>query len=303
MAQNWVYGGAAILGSGSASSPSSVTFQAFRPPRDGDLLVAAFNYDATSTLVMPSGWAHVTGSPATVAGAARYACVWKIASAEGSTFAFSQTGCSHIFVGLLARYENINAAPAPVSAVTTATSSTVTGPTVTSTVNDSLIVRLALSDGASSLAFASGTSRLLHGENGDLIRLVDSNQATAGATGTNVATANTSNHLAAFTVAFKQGASPTTHVVTGSGSFSIGTCAAISASYTGIPSSLGTGKGNPVRYFELGNVAWATANGASRNYYLEHNPELIVAPFVGATTFYYSLLPGVTATFTELLVV
>jgi len=299
MAQAWAFQGYAFVSQGDLGL-ATATVQTIRPAADGDLLLAAVIYDPGGTLTLPSGWAHVTGSPVTVAASVKCSCAWKIASGEPASYAFANSAGAAVFTALVARYNGILAAPAPVSAVTTATASTVTGPTVTTIATDSLVARVALGDNSTSLAFASGTARALVGRSGDLIRLADQNQATVAATGTNVATANTSNHLAAFTVAFKQSVPATTHVVSGSGSFSIGTCAGLSVSYTGLPTSLGTGKGNPVRYFELGNIAWATANGAARNYYLEHNPELIAMPFVGANLVYYSLIPGVTATFSEL---
>jgi len=296
--QAWAFAGYALVSQGDLNLQSA-TVQSLREAATGDLLIAALSYGASGTLTLPTGWAHVTGSPATAT--VRTAVAWKIAgSSEPTSYTFSLSG-DNLFTLLVARYTGILLSPAPVSGVATATSSTVTAPSVTTLATDSLVVRVALSDNATSLSFASGTARALVGRSGDLIRLADQNIASVGASGTNVATANTSNHLHAYSVAFKQGVAPTTHIVSGSGSFSIGGCAGLSVSYTGLPGSLGTGKGNPVRYFELGNIAWGTANGAARNYYLEHNPELIPIPFAGANLVYYSLIPGVTATFSELL--
>jgi hypothetical protein len=299
MAQNWAYGSQSSVDHSSGGGNSWVISKPAGTV-DGDLLVGFFSYLNAATLTLPSGWAHVTGSPAIVIVTAKYAFVWKIASSEPASWTFSTSGSNLGFVGLVVRYTGILAAPAPVAGLATSTTSSVTAPAVTTLTADSLVIRAAFGDNATTLSFASGTSRALVGGSGDLIRVVDQDQVTVAATPTDVATANTANNMAAFTVAFKQTTVSGTHVVSGAGSFAVASPVGMSASYTGIPTSLGQGRGNPVRYFELGNVAWGTANGPTRNYYLEHNPELIVAPFAGATIFYYSLAPGVTATFQEL---
>jgi len=93
---------------------------------------------------------------------------------------------------------------------------------------------------------------------------------------------------------------PAVHTLSGSGTVTIAAPVALAVSLSGIPSGLGTGRGNPTRYFELGNLAWGTASGYGRNYYLEHAAELVIAPFPGATALAYSFAPGITATVTEL---
>lgn len=301
MAQNWAYGSTASVDH-SASGGNSWVINAPSSTVNGDLLVAVFSFEAPAVVTAPAGWAHVTGSPTATGSIQQYACMWKVAASEGSTFTFTTSGTNLGYVGQITRYTGILASPAPVAGVGTSLTATVTAPAVTTLAADSLVIRVAMSANATSLTFATGTSRSLVGANGDLIRWVDENKATVGATATNVATANTANILAAFTVAFKQTTTSGTHVVSGAGSFTIANPVGIAASYTGVPTNLGTGKGNPTRYFHLGNVAWGTANGPTRNYYLEHTPELLVAPFAGATVFYYSLPAGVTATFQELTV-
>lgn len=90
--------------------------------------------------------------------------------------------------------------------------------------------------------------------------------------------------------------------LSGVGSFTpIGTVEAIEIDLTGIPASLGTGMGNPMRYFGLGNVSFEYAGAYSaRNYYLEHAHELVVTQFSAVSTVRYSLPSGITATITEI---
>jgi len=90
------------------------------------------------------------------------------------------------------------------------------------------------------------------------------------------------------------------HTVTGVGSFAITSPVAISVTLTGIPGSASLSQGNPNRYNKLGSIAWATPNGAIRQYFLSMAIELIIAPISDATTLYYSLAPGMTAVIQEL---
>jgi hypothetical protein len=94
-------------------------------------------------------------------------------------------------------------------------------------------------------------------------------------------------------------AAATVHTLTGSGQVAIASPVAIDIALTGLAGSLGTGKGNPTRYFQLGNIAWGTSLGFGRNYYLEHANEIVVAPFGTCTLLAYSFAPGITATVTE----
>jgi hypothetical protein len=298
VAQLWAFGTASSVQT--AGTVTSLTCNAPASLADGDLLVAVAMYDASSTLTLPTGWAHVTGSPQTTSPDLRASMIWKKASGEPSSYAFAVTGGGHIFTVAMARWTGIQASPFDISAAAGATASTISAPTVTTTATDDLVVRGVATWNATTVTFASGTSRVLAGTGGDLVRIADQNQSTAGATGTNVATANTGNEMAAFTAAFKQSSTPTLHTVTGSGSFSIGASVALEITLTGIPAACGTGKGNPVRYFDLGNIAWATSHGTLRNFYLEHAHELVLAPASGFTTIYYSLQSGITAVIQEL---
>lgn len=88
--------------------------------------------------------------------------------------------------------------------------------------------------------------------------------------------------------------------LTGHGQITVDRPVAVLITLSGIPISQDTALGYPVRYFHLGNVAWGAAGGFARNYYLEHQVELVPAPFVGATVLAYSFAPGLTAEIAEL---
>ena len=90
------------------------------------------------------------------------------------------------------------------------------------------------------------------------------------------------------------------HTLSGSGVQAISNPVALAVSLAGIPSSLAIAKGNPTRYFGLGNIAFGNANGYFRNYYLEHAAEQILSPLSTATLLAYSFASGITATVTEL---
>jgi hypothetical protein len=110
----------------------------------------------------------------------------------------------------------------------------------------------------------------------------------------------TTGRWVSSSIAIRPSAAITHSGLTFSGSISVSTPAAIKVVMTGSLSTGGQGLGNPTRYFGLGNIAWATANGPLRNYYLEHSTELILAPMTDATTIYYSFAGGITGAITEL---
>ncbi len=89
--------------------------------------------------------------------------------------------------------------------------------------------------------------------------------------------------------------------LTGQGSFvPSGAVAAIEIDIASIPIGLGTAQGLPARYFELGNVSFEYASAyATRNYFLQHQHEIVVTEFDAVTNVYYSFAGGVTATITE----
>ena len=96
------------------------------------------------------------------------------------------------------------------------------------------------------------------------------------------------------------GAPPGVHPgLTGQGTFSVGSLAALKIDISPVPDSFGTGKGYPIRYFEVGSVAFGIGGFFTRNYYLEHAQEYVIVPISGVDTVSYSFHPLVTATITE----
>jgi hypothetical protein len=83
----------------------------------------------------------------------------------------------------------------------------------------------------------------------------------------------------------------------GAGTVSISSPTAVEIAISPTPAYLGTGQGNPSRYFGLGNIAWGNSGYFSRNHYLEHTSERVEAPFA-ADTLAYSIAAGFTATLT-----
>ena len=89
--------------------------------------------------------------------------------------------------------------------------------------------------------------------------------------------------------------------LTGTGVISVSSPAAIVVSMTGSTGNIGTGLGNPTRYFELGNVSFGRSGHFGRNYFLEHTDEFLLASFARADQVSYSIRSGMTATITEIL--
>lgn len=110
----------------------------------------------------------------------------------------------------------------------------------------------------------------------------------------------TSGRWLAATIAIRPSGTVVHSGLTGTGSVAVSSPPAVQITMTGIPAGIGQGKGNPPRYFDLGNIAWGTGNGALRNWYLEHSTELVIAPISDASVIYYSFAPGVTGSITEL---
>lgn len=300
MAQNWRFRAASHTEQVSGFGSTSLTLAAPDGLRDGDLIVIAAMYDFAATAVLPSGFAHVSGSPAAQSTTYKSLLAWKIASGEPVSWQLTRTGSGNFFASVAAAWSKILASPGVVSAAATANSTTVSAPSVTTTAADALVVRVATCWVATSLSFAAGTGRVISINSDNIVLLADQDQASAGGTGTDVATGTPSGALIAFTAAFNQSTVGVSQSVTGSGSITISNPRAISLALTGIAASTDTGQGNPVRYFGIGNIAWANINGATRNYYLEHAAEVVVNPLDNATTLYYSFKPGVTAVITEL---
>ncbi|HUP76711.1 MAG TPA: hypothetical protein VM282_26990, partial [Acidimicrobiales bacterium] len=183
----------------------------------GDLLLAQIRYrDSTLGLTAPAGWTLVGNI---VRSQANHAVYYKIAGAsEPAGYAFDQnTDAGRMAVGIGA-YVGVNAA-APINAwaASSADLATLVAPTVTTTVNNTMVLRLWGWRGVSATNAGVGFNTVPAGvtqrwteqvghANDDRNRILagDQVQATAGATGTATAAGSAStdeNRRNAFTIA------------------------------------------------------------------------------------------------------
>ncbi len=88
--------------------------------------------------------------------------------------------------------------------------------------------------------------------------------------------------------------------LTGKGSISVTNPVAVTVSISGITAGTPRTKGNPDRFFNLGEISFATNNGPTRQHYIQMQTELVISPMNDCTTIYYSFAPGFTGTITEL---
>lgn len=89
-----------------------------------------------------------------------------------------------------------------------------------------------------------------------------------------------------------------THIVTGRGNFTVGTCSWLSVSLSA-HAVQSKGNAEPPNYFHLGQLSWATANGAMVAYPVTRDLDLVQLP-AGMRKVYYQFAPGLTATIVEL---
>lgn len=284
---------------GSSGGPASCAAPAHAA---GDILIAVVSA-ATSVDSWPDGWNvdfQVNGTNAVAVTIGHK----KATSAEPASYSWPITGATW---GVLIDAYNIGAFNQAYCVedsnfvATAATATTVVTPAITTQHAHALLVHYAASlSGGPAVTWPAGVTSVQNtGGQGEAWE----DQVAAGVSSTRTATfAPTSTNRLGVTIGYfaVTPPSPITHTVSGSGTISLSAPVAISLALTGIPSSLGTGRGNPTRYFEMGNIAWGDANGYLRNYYLQHAAELILAPFQPATLLAYSLASGITAVITEL---
>ena len=154
----WAAGAGAGEGSG-GGGPTGVVFEEFterkygstafvendKPPgtAEGDLLIATVATDGSTagSMVPPAGWTMI--DLANQSGAVTYGVWWKLAGAsEPATYTFSWSGSEHAYATIM-RFTGHDAAdPIDVSAVVGGSSSAPTSPAVTTTVADTMILRL-----------------------------------------------------------------------------------------------------------------------------------------------------------------
>lgn len=264
---------------------------------DGGKLCCAVN--------MPPGW---TCDGRATDDAATFWC-WghKIAGAEPSSYTWIAASgnwsiCFEAFASSVA-LDQQNCVDQYATIKASATSTTLAGARPFEQLAGDLLVYFAASSGTPAVTFSAGVT-LLQQFNGSASGW-EVQAAAAQTTARTVTFTPTETNRVEMTMAYAAlpPAAATTHTVSGTGQVSIVSPVAIGLSLTGIPASLGVAKGNPARYFELGNIAFGGTSGFLRNYYLTHSAELIMAPAQGFTLLDYSLAAGVTAVITEYLVV
>jgi hypothetical protein len=266
----------------------------------GQLLWAVIN-GATAITNWPPGWVcdgHCTDDAGGV-----YAWGHKVAALEPSSYTWGQASGAWTLLfesfNSTVALDNSNIVDQFGTVKASATATTLAMPRPVETFAGDLIIYFACSAGAQTVTFGAGTTFLQ-----SLLGLNDAWEVQSAAGQATARTATYSSTITSrvgTTTAYAALApvTPTGHVLTGSGVQAISNPVAIDIQLTGIPASLGIAKGNPTRYFNLGNIAWGTSLGYGRNYYLEHASEIVVAPFATCTQLAYSFAAGITATVTE----
>lgn len=168
----------------SSGSGTSLTASGFASLAVGDLMVAHFAYNKNATTTPPAGWTQIN----LVQNAAPFSSYvgYKIAAAgdvSGNSFQFTQNGTAGAMALAIYRitgHRNVSI-PASSSGQFNASSATVTAPTVTPTLANSLIILLAANAGGSTTStYAIATSSPTFTERHDV---VSGTVGIAGATG------------------------------------------------------------------------------------------------------------------------
>jgi hypothetical protein len=291
-------------GNSTQASGNSTTPACAKPTgvSSGNLLWALV-YTQNGLLNWPDGW--IADGHSVDDGGAIYAWGHKVAGAEPSTYTWKcNTGSWNILLESFAstvQLDTTNIVDQYANVKASATATTLAGARPFEVYAGDLIIRWASSNSSASTTWPAGVTNLQNSNGmGDAWEVqASAGQATARTVTFGSSVTNRSETCAAY--AALPPIAPTAHVLTGSGQISIASPVAIDIALTGLAGSLGTGKGNPTRYFQLGNIAWGTSLGFGRNYYLEHANEIVVAPFATCTLLAYSFAAGISATVTELI--
>lgn len=162
---------------------------------DDIIIVELFMGGATTVTAMPTGFAHITGSPITVSpgsGEHRAAYMWKRATgADSGTYDFTVSG-SQFLEGAATRYSGAITTGTPFEATTdtdvnNTDSLTTTGVSLTTSADDRLLIHASTGSSVATWTAPSGFTRRVQGGFG-LAYLSTKLQASAGATGSVVAT-------------------------------------------------------------------------------------------------------------------
>lgn len=184
-----VSGGAAPVAESSAqgtSSSGTVTVTAPTGITDGDLLLLAVSQDnagASDPFTPPSGFTSITGyDQQTGVGLNIY---YKIASSESGDYSITESN-SNVTNAVMVRVSGANGTPVDVETSSVSSGDPAVGPDVTTTVDNTLVFRIASWDASKTLSLApSGVTADQHVDvSGHDLWVGHEEQATAGAVGT-----------------------------------------------------------------------------------------------------------------------
>lgn len=272
------------------------------------MLVAIQSQSSPGTWTLPTGWSQSQLGNVSV-GTLWLSLFWKVVTAsEPGTYSFQ---CTNNITGnaVIAEWQATDTVVPMDVAMTSATGTTSPNPcpAITPVTNNVFIVSVlgctnAISGWTAPVTAPTTNSFVEESPSNGSVQIFDQGPVTGAQSARSFTPGGTTSNRIGVSIALRPAtAAPSgQHIVTGSGSFAIATPVAVSVTLTSIPSGIGTAKGNPTRYFNLGNIAWATPNGAIRQHFLSLATELVIAPMSDATTMYYSLVPGMTATIQEL---
>src|ERR687891_1850085 len=168
-----------------------------------DLLVAHIARTGNAAISTPSGWTVAGGT--TNGNFIRQETYYRVASgSEPASYTWTWTGSQPAAGGMSAYYGVKGSSPLDVvgTADTANNTTTVTAPSLTTTVNDALVLAFFASNSNSTYSTATGmTERHEVGTAGMSIGTDDMSQATAGATGAKTSTASASGRVVGHQVA------------------------------------------------------------------------------------------------------
>jgi hypothetical protein len=182
-----------------------------------DILVLCIEYSDLDTLATPSGWAHVTGSPSydTSAGN-KMAVFWK--RHDGSETAPTTSGINQFAAGRMFALRGCETSGNPWDAIANAFNSTVdttlTYPTATTTVANTLVLLMRTGYDCNNGAITNGALANITERSDDAgttglgwaysVGLVTGTKATAGAIGSSTGTTTSNSRDLTFTIALKE---------------------------------------------------------------------------------------------------
>ena len=286
------------------TSASSITVTRTFTASAGDFLVAFWSGNARVTS-WPPGWI-VDGR--WFGSGLRQEFGHRVASAsEPATYTWTIDSTTYgtvlvdRYTGFAARQENclLNSMGADAAA----SSASLAIPRIVAEDTNNLIIYGADNNGSSVTRFSSGVTLAGHNTAAPAMgwELASNTLVTARTATYSPASTNRIVSVVGYYAGLAGAGSPTAHTsLSGTGSISVTSLSAIQVHLTTLPARLGTGLGNPTRYFEVGNVAFGSGGYYGRNFYIEHDQELILMPFAFVDTIKYSFASGIVATITEL---